>query len=102
MAFSGINISIHQGTVPRLTAQGFALPIYGTLLSSQYMASPGTSTIAAPDSPDCFARIIASADSFVAIGASPNAATGAVVFCPAYIPVDILLNPFDKFNWTTA
>lgn len=104
MAFSGLHVtSAYAGPMSHRFA---AMPLLGRPVWSETMASAATTAQAAPAVHDAAGEPIfqvrASADSFVAIGASPNASTGARIFVPAGEKVEFYAQPGDRLAWVLA
>lgn len=104
MAFSGLHIvcGYAGSSISRDTSQ----PILGRLAWSEAPSSGVTSTNAAPDVRDAegqpLFRIRASADSWVSIGATPNATSGKRILVAAATDVDIFAEPGDRLQWVAA
>ncbi|MBC2773426.1 hypothetical protein J5N58_08175 [Rhizobium cremeum] len=106
MAFAGLHVTT-----------GYVGPSYGRNLikgaalltritGSESLASGGTTTLVAPADhevmgPPIF-RVQAAADSWVAIGPSPNASTGARTLCRAGEDYDFFAEPGWKVAWVAA
>lgn len=76
------------------------------MVSSETLASAGTTTITAPvvssSLGEPIARVSVAADSFVAFGATPNASTGTRDFIPAGETRDYVVSAGEKMAWVTA
>lgn len=74
--------------------------------TSETIAAAGTSTSVAPtangNAGPPLASIIASADSWVAFGAAPDATTGARVLMQAGVPREFYVTPGDKVAFILA
>lgn len=104
MAFSGLHVTC--GYAGGSVARHNDMPILGKISWSQTMASADTTTQSAPAVDDTrgdpMFQVIASADSYVAIGAAPNASTGARVLVLASERVEFYAEPGDKLAWVAA
>lgn len=104
MAFSGLVVAC--GFAGR---QGSNTSPNALLLSTEWSEAPAsgvTSSNVAPARKDekdgPIFSVIASADSFIAIGPQPNASTGARRFVLANQHYDFFATPGDRFVWVAA
>ncbi len=108
MALSGTHIACGYYGTPFNKGPTPVPTLLSTLVWSQTMANPGTTTNAAPGAKKDYGPLIfevyASADIYVSYGAPSviDAASGARVFVPATTVCDFLVQPGDKLAWTTA
>lgn len=76
------------------------------MVSSETLATAGTTTITAPAKDSLqgepIARVTASADSYIAFAAAPNASTGTRDFLPAGETRDYVVFAGDKAAWIAA
>lgn len=102
MAFSGLHVSCHK--VAGLPERSRQLPVYGKPYWSAAPASTVVSSEAAPAPQDASVvfRVYSSADAYISVGGSPDASASPRTFVPAYEPVDILVDPGDRFAWLAA
>lgn len=104
MAFSGLHVTC--GYAGSFTNRNTTLSLLGKVVWSQTFASAGTTTNSAPAASDAAGdpmfQVRASADSFVAIGPTPNASTGARIFVPAGERVEFYGQPGDRLAWVAA
>lgn len=116
MALSGLHVACcYSGAIGPRDSE---MPVIGSPVWSQTMASPATSTQSAGDvgnpitparAGQAVFRVVASADSWVAIGPSPDASqttsttsNNARHFVPALTLCDFAVQSGDKLAWTTA
>lgn len=103
MAFAGMYVGFGYAGAPSDRANSASLfkPV-----SSETVASPGTTTITAPGSSGAYgvpmARLRASVDSYAQAAAVPNAANSPRVFCPAGEWIEIYVEPGDKVAYIAA
>lgn len=98
MALSGVHIVF--GLCATSGSQA-ALP--GNPISSDTMASAGTSTVVAPNiSGAILLTITASVPIFYAIGKTPNATSGTRRYLGALVREDVFVRAGDKFAWIVA
>jgi hypothetical protein len=104
MAFTGIHIICAN-------AGGQSVGIQALISSphwSETLATPGTTTKATPSASDSpqgktqIFRIRAAADSWVALGETPNAITGTRYFVPANVDYDVFAGRNEKVAWIAA
>ena len=104
MAFSGLHVAC--GYAGAVSARRDGMQILGKLIWSETMASAATTALSAPEVNDLkgdpIFQVRASADSYVAIAATPNATSGARLFVPAGDWVEMYAEPGDKLAWITA
>lgn len=103
MAFSGLHIVCgYAGSYRRDKSQA----ILGKRVWSEAPASGVTTTNAAPADTDNggqpIMRIRASADSWVSIGAAPNASTSVRFLVPANTDYDVFVEFGEKVQWVAA
>lgn len=95
-----------------LSSRNSELPIISTPVWSENLAAGVTSTNVAPAVGDSYAppgrdgqpmmRVTPPADWYVAIGAAPNATSGARHFCEAFVQYDFAVQPGDKIQGIAA
>ena len=95
-----------------LSSRDSELPIISTPVWSENLAAGVTSTNVAPAFGDTYAppgrdgqpmmRVTPPADWYVAIGAAPNATSGARHFCEAFVQYDFAVQPGDKIQGIAA
>lgn len=104
MALSGLHV-LCAATGPS-SKKGVNVQLPSAMLWSETIASAGTTTHSASAPQGDYGPIIfevtASADSFVAIGLTPNASSGARAFVPANTPTDFIVKSGDKLAWIAA
>lgn len=104
MALSGLHVT--AGYAGPLYNRSFVAPIFGKIVWSETMASAGTTALGAPDAREGVGmpiyRVQASADSWVSIGKTPNASTGARMLVMAGQVYDFYAEPGDKLAWIAA
>lgn len=106
MAFTGIHVSAgYVGPLYNRSKTSHAALI-SRVVSSEHMTGAGTTTLVAPEHSESMGapvfRIQASADSWVAIGAAPNASTGPRTLCRGGEDYDIFVEPGDRLAWVAA
>ncbi|MFB2553711.1 hypothetical protein [Ensifer soli] len=105
MAFSGLHVTAGYSGPSERRDKTIA-NIFGRIISSETLASAGSTTIVAPPVHEGqgmpIFRIQAAADSWVAIGAAPNASTGPRTLARAGVDYDVYVQPGDKVAWTAA
>lgn len=104
MAFAGVLVSFGY-------ASSNDLNLLGNVAWSELMATPGTTSQAAEDEFEairkqgsavrCF-EIAASADAFVSVGATPDAATGPRILVRAGETRNLLCKGGDRVAWAAA
>ena len=102
MAFSGLHVTCCKIAAPPEHRRH--LPVLGKPQWSEAPADGTTSTNAAPALADASAvfEIYSSADAYISIGGAPDPDVSPRLFVPALTPVDVLVEPGDKFAWTAA
>ncbi|WP_337267111.1 hypothetical protein [Oryzifoliimicrobium ureilyticus] len=103
MAFSGLNVvCAFAGSYRREKTQA----IIGKLNWSEAPASGAATTNAAPPVNDVLGqaifRIRTSADAYVSIGQTPNAANSPRLLVPANTDYDVFVDGGDKLAWVAA
>ncbi|MDR7147133.1 hypothetical protein [Rhizobium sp. BE258] len=103
MALSGAHIVCgYAGSYRRDKSQA----ILGKVNWSEAPATGVTTTNGAPGAHDLYGqpmfRLRASADSYFAVGPTPNATTGPRVFVPANTDYDVFADAGDKVQWVAA
>lgn len=82
------------------------LAVFNEMMWSQTMSNPGTTTNSAPASNDSWGdplfRVHASQDIYIAVGGSPDPTSGARMFVPANMTIDVFAAHNDKLAWVTA
>lgn len=106
MALTGLHVvCAYPGST---SPQNKVAPTLGRPIWSETLSSPGPTTQASPGTDwanglgDCIFHIRAAADSYAAIGPSPNASTGTRVFVPAGEFVTVYVTKGDKLAWIAA
>ena len=104
MAFAGLHVT--SGYAGSLTRRADTFGVLGRVVWSETLASPATTTNVAPPISDGAGepmfQVKASADSYVAIGAAPNATTGARILVSAGERLEFYAQPGDKLAWIAA
>ena len=110
MALSGLHVvcAYFGGPGNGAAEGGFGAPqaVISDAVWSQTMATAGTTANAAPsrsaEGGRPIFRIRASEDVFVAVGADPDASTGARYFVSADADYDVFASKGDKLAWVAA
>lgn len=110
MAFSGLHVACRYAGGPGWGRD--PMPVAGAPVWSENMASAATTTNTVPGATtdDSYGGVLgqpifsvrASADAWIAIGATPNASTGARLFVAANTDYDVFVKPGDKLAWIAA
>lgn len=104
MAFAGVHVTCgYAGSSSRNSSNQ---PVLAKAVWSETMASPATTALGAPGARDVqgdpMMRVRAAADSYAAVGAAPDATTGARHFVPAGEFVEFYVETGDKLAWVLA
>jgi len=105
MALSGLHVV--AGYAGNRGFNGSTQNLLGAISWSETLAAAGTTIKVAPAYESSsfgmpLFRFRAAADSWVAIGAAPNATTGNRVLVPANTDYDLYATPGDKVAWIAA
>jgi hypothetical protein len=105
MALSGTHIAC--AFAGNSEVRELAVEVFRPAIWSETMASGGTTTNRAPESPrpetgDAIFSVFSTADIFVAIGPSPNATTGPRFFVPSRTQADFAAPAGDRLAWINA
>ncbi|RIY00231.1 hypothetical protein D3218_13175 [Aureimonas flava] len=105
MALSGLHVAFgYAGFAGPLSARAAALA--RKPVSSQTLASAGTSTIVAPpvevSSGSAIVSLRCSQDAWIAVGSAPDATNGPRRFLAANTDLDLLCSENDRVAWIAA
>jgi hypothetical protein len=105
MALSGLHVTAGYAG-PSYRRDKGVNSLLGRIVSSETLATAGTTTLVAPLDSEAMGlpifRIQASADSWIAIGKAPNASTGPRTLIRANEEYDVYVEPGDKLAWIGA